>query len=74
MSKTNATHGGSRPGAGRPRKGDGLRRPVTFSVSEDTARMIQELRYEGEDVNGLVAHTIATRYEHKIIGVLQIEK
>lgn len=63
MSKTNATHGGSRPGAGRPRKGDGLRRTVTFSVSEDSARKLREIRQSGRDINGLIEMYICDLHE-----------
>ncbi len=68
-------HGGARPGAGRKRLAPEQKKvSVTISVSSNTARMVRELRHAGDDVNGLVSHIIAVRYEQIIAGHLHIEK
>lgn len=64
MKEDKTTRGGSRPGAGRPRKGNGLCRPVTFSFSVDqlTRQMARDLRAAGFDLNTAVEDFIANRY------------
>ena len=56
-------HGGKRPGAGRPRKGEELRIPITFSVDPKVKVMVAELRNAGVDVGQLVCSVIAMKYE-----------
>lgn len=62
MSKTSNTHGGSRPGAGRPRKGDLPRVTISFSVDQLTRQMARDLRAAGFDLNNAVEDFIANRY------------
>lgn len=45
------THGGTRPGAGRPRLGEHPRESITFSVSHETATKVRRLRASGFPVN-----------------------
>ena len=52
-SKT-ATHGGPRPGAGRPRKGEQPRVTISFSVDRRTAQKVQELRNDRVAVNEIL--------------------
>ena len=52
--ETNNTQGGKRNGAGRPRKGQELRVPLTFSVDPATRQKAQELRNAGYALNELV--------------------
>ncbi len=46
MSKP-ATHGGPRPGAGRPRKGEQARVTISFSVDQSTRDQARRLRSAG---------------------------
>lgn len=50
--------GGKRPGAGRPRLGDGKKVGVSFSVSQDVQRKLRELRKAGVAVNDMIADYI----------------
>lgn len=69
------SQGGVRPGAGRKALApDQKKVSVTISVSARTAKMLRELRDAGDNINGLVSHIIAVRYEQIITGHLQIEK
>ena len=52
--ETNNTQGGKRNGAGRPRKGQELRVPLTFSVDPATRQKAQELRNSGVELNRIV--------------------
>lgn len=58
MSKP-ATHGGPRPGAGRPRKGEQPRVTISFSVDQSCKKMAADLRREGLVVSELVEFFIA---------------
>ncbi len=49
MGKT--MQGGRRPGSGRPRKGEGLRKSVSFCLSPEAVQMVQELRAHGLELN-----------------------
>ena len=69
------SQGGTRPGAGRKRLAPEAKKvSVTISVTRATAKMLRELRDAGDNINGLVSHIIAVRYEQIITGHLQIEK
>lgn len=45
---------------GRPRQGAGLKKPCSFSLSADAAKLVSNLRYQGVDVNGEVERFIRT--------------
>lgn len=62
MKEDKNTHGGSRPGAGRPRKGDLPRVTISFSVDQLTRQMARDLRAAGFDLNNAVEDFIANRY------------
>lgn len=63
MSKTNNTHGGSRPGAGRPRKGDLPRVTISFSVDVSTLEKAQKLRAVGYPLGLFIEKRINEMYE-----------
>ena len=44
---TQPTHGGPRPGAGRPRKGEQPRVTISFSVDQSTRDQARRLRSAG---------------------------
>lgn len=54
--------GGSRPGAGRPRKGDKCRVGLSFSVDPDTKRKAAELRAAGASLNTEVEQLVGRLY------------
>lgn len=55
-------YGGKRPGAGRPRKGEELRIPITFSVDPSTMKMAQELRKAGFPLGTHIEALIQEKY------------
>ena len=61
MSNAN-NHGGARPGAGRPRKGDERRVSITFSVDAETAIKVRALRIKGLPVGERVETFINSMY------------
>ncbi len=60
MGKT--IQGGRRPGSGRPRKGTGLRQPVSFSLDPEAARKARELRDAGFHLAGHIEAFINEKY------------
>lgn len=60
--KTNTQHGGTRPGAGRPRKGEALRESISFSVDPEIKRLARELRGNGCDLNSVVEAAIRNQH------------
>lgn len=62
MTTNNKMQGGQRKGAGRPRKGEALRVPLTFSVDPATREKAQLLRNAGYNVNELVESIILNAY------------
>ena len=60
--KQSNTHGGPRPGAGRPRKGEQPRVTISFSVSPDIVRKARELRNDRVAVNEIVEDYINSMY------------
>lgn len=56
---SNATKGGKRAGAGRPRKGTEPRVPVTFSVDPETRSRAQVLRQGGYPLNTILENLVA---------------
>lgn len=55
-------YGGKRPGAGRPRKGEELRIPITFSVDPAIMKMAQELRKAGFPLGTHIEALIQEKY------------
>ena len=51
MTTSKSAHGGARRGAGRPRKGEGLRVGLTLSVSPETLNKARQLRKAGFPLN-----------------------
>jgi len=60
--KDNSTHGGPRPNAGRPRKGEQPRVPLCFSVDPDTAQKARKLRKAGFELNAHIEGLISDKY------------
>ena len=56
------THGGPRRNAGRPRKGEQPRVPISFSVDLEIKQMAGELRKAGVPVGGRVEGFIRALY------------
>ena len=60
--KSTATHGGPRPCAGRPRKGELPRVTISFSVDPDTAQKARKLRKAGFELNAHIEGFISDKY------------
>lgn len=70
MKEVKNTRGGSRPGAGRPRKGEGLRRTIAFSVSEETIWHAAQLRSRGISPGDIVERELRQAYNMAVEGSL----
>jgi len=60
MGKT--MQGGRRPGSGRPRQGEGLRKSVSFTLSPEAVQKAKELRAAGFPLNLHVEYLISKRH------------
>lgn len=59
---TQPTHGGPRPGAGRPRKGEQPRVTISFSVDQSTRDKARKLRKAGFELNAHIEGFISDKY------------